>query len=163
MSTAAFWIVVSDRHEARIFSVSRPKQKLSLVKKLECREAQAKPRELATDRPGRVFSSAGRARHTLDPEQDAKEHAIDLFARDLAHELNTEFHLEAFDEWVLIAEPKMLGRIRKALTERVAKVLVKTVDKDLSHLSGPELQAALQSVLDEIFSDPRHYSPKVVA
>jgi hypothetical protein len=81
---AKFWLIVADQHDARIYETGSPKQTPARVREIESNIARAKEHELGSDRPGRVFSSATRARHALDPEQKIKDRQADRFARLLA-------------------------------------------------------------------------------
>jgi protein required for attachment to host cells len=48
-----------------------------------------------------------------------------------------------FDELVLVAEPRMLGELRKVLSDRVAARVEREIAKDLAGLEGPLLEKRL--------------------
>ena len=93
--------------------------------------------ELATDRPGRFPVHGGR-RETVQ-DTDYKRLAAADFARDLAAELDRTGNRPL----VLVAAPRTLGDLRKALSEGAAARVVKEIAADLTKHPVPDIAAAL--------------------
>lgn len=92
---------------------------------------------LGTDRPGRYPVHGGR-REAVE-ETDLKRLAAIDFARALAAELE----LTGDRPLVLIAAPRTLGDLRRAMTPAVAARVVKEITADLTHHPVPDIAAAL--------------------
>jgi len=160
----ALWVVVSDRHEARIFETNSPGAKLKRVVDLESPEARERAQNLVSDRPGRVASSASsEIRHGLGSEDRRKKVKAGKFAKEVANLLKQEFHRNRFDTLVLIAEPAFLGYLRKGLPKDVQGRIAVSVDKDFSHVSDENMSLHLKDTLSEIFRDPRYWTHRPVA
>lgn len=95
-------------------------------------------RELHSDKPGRSFNSVGEGRHSLSKEHSPSEKIAQQFARDLAGMLN-KGRTKAYDQIILIAEPKFLGLLRSALDSNTAALATQTVNKELLEVSEEDL------------------------
>jgi protein required for attachment to host cells len=132
-------IVVANQSEAIFFDSSGPASPLRAAGRLDNPDARLHDRELKSDRPGRVFTSAsaghGRrgavAHHSAGGEQSPREHVATVFARRIADELVTARQDKKFDRLVLIVAPAFLGILRKALPESLQSVVSAEVPKDL--------------------------------
>ena len=67
------------------------------------------------------------------------------FARRVAERLKQLQQQGRYDELHLVAAPRFLGYLRKALDPQVERAVVQSLDKDLVHLDAAELT---QRILD---------------
>ena len=112
-------------------------------------EARLHDRDLKSDRPGRVFTSAstgtGRrgavAHHAAGGEKGPRQQVATVFARRIAEELVAAQQARKFDRLVLIVAPSFLGVLRKALPESLQSVVTAEVAKDLQHPTDDEVRA----------------------
>ena len=84
--------------------------------------------ELGTDKPGRSFSSAGRARSAY-PSSDYHQAEEDAFATAAADKLNglaQQSHLD----FIVIAAPRVLGVMRQHYSSGLRKQMVAEIAKD---------------------------------
>jgi protein required for attachment to host cells len=132
-------IVVADQGEARFYDAQRASQ-LQLVAQLTDAKAHLHDRDFKSDRPGRVFdhaSSGGRrgavAHHATGGENSPRRHEAELFARQIAAELEKAQREDRFDRLVLVAGPAFLGELRAAIPKSLAASIVAEVNKDLVH------------------------------
>jgi len=136
-------IVVANQSQARFFDSSGPASALQAVGRLDSPDARLHDRDLKSDRPGRVFTSAsgggGRRRavahHGTGGEHSPREHVATVFARRVADELATAKQQRKFDRLVLIVAPAFLGELRKALPQSLHSVVAAEVAKDLQDAS----------------------------
>ncbi len=98
---------------------------------LESREQENPPtREQGTDRPGRFPDPAG-SRSAVE-NTDWHQEAEDRFAAGIAAELNHKAVVGELDRLILVAPPRMLGALRKALEPQAEKRIIAEIDKDLT-------------------------------
>lgn len=130
------WIVIANRIEARIYR-DRP---FVLIETLENELGREKNRAMTTDKPGwshsRFFGPLGN--HMLSGEKSPHEDAAVQFARRLSRFLERQGQARRYDELVIAAEPKMLGRIRGMIPKHLGE-RIEWLKKDFGHLSDHEL------------------------
>lgn len=134
------WVVVADRVQARVFA----RHPFELLHVLNNPLGREKNRSLTTDKPGWARSrfSSPASTHALTGEKNQHEIAALQFAREIARFLEAKLIARRFDELLIVAEPKMLGRIRQMLP----KVLVKQAQwlkKDFGKLSAHQIGQSL--------------------
>lgn len=140
----ATWVLVANRANARIFE-KLSLTKIRLVKTLEHPEGRRKDREVDSDRPGRSFARAGAARHAFSRDEEPAEHHANVFAKQLAGEMDGLVRDHHPREVVLIAEPKFLGQIKSHMAENTTRI-TKTISKELVSESEHELLEHLDSL-----------------
>jgi len=134
-------IVVADQSEARFYDVDRFESKLQLVGRLTDPKARLHDRDFKSDRPGRVFDHAppatGRrgavAHHATDGERRPRTHEAELFARQIAAELERALRQDRLERLILMAGPAFLGKLRAALPKSLEPAVAAQVPKDLVH------------------------------
>jgi protein required for attachment to host cells len=144
-------IVVANQSEARFYDSSGPASQLHAAGQLVNPDARLPDRDLKSDRPGRVFSSAssgnGRrgavAHHGTGGEQSPRKHVATIFARRIVDELTKAKQDRKFDRLVLIAAPAFLGILRKALPESLQSIVTAEVAKDLHDPTDDEVREHL--------------------
>ena len=138
------WILVCDGARGRIFTQPRPLEPLSVVSAAEHPESRGHTRDLGSDKPGRSHdSSHSGARHSMAPRVDWHNFEKTLFAQEMAAILEKAAEAKAFDQLILVAPPRVLGDLRPALGRHAAALLAGDLDKDLTHLDGPEIAGHL--------------------
>ncbi len=147
-------VVVTDQAEARVY-LMRAGTSLRLIGKYQNPGAHLHDRDLKSDRPGRIFSSArsttGRrgavVHHATGGESKPRRQLATVFARRIAAELKAAKMTEPFDRLVLVAEPRFLGTLRRALPVAQRSQVVAEIAKDLMHLPAAKLRARLRTGL----------------
>lgn len=124
------WIIVADAAYARVFASMGASEQLQEVHVLDHPESQMHTRQLRTGGKGEVMDSAGFGQHQSDPQTSQSEKHAAHFARELCEFLHKQRINEAFNRLVLVAEPKMLGRLRANLDPRTAQMVAGSVDKN---------------------------------
>lgn len=99
-------------------------------------------RDLKTDAPGTVQQSAGYG-HSTYQETDFKQLEEDRWAKYAAEEVNKRALANDFDALAIIAPPKTLGELRKALHKEVEKRVVCEIAKEMTGRPIPEIEALL--------------------
>ena len=101
-------------------------------------------RDLKTDAPGTVQQSAGYGHSTYE-ETDFKQLEEDRWAKNAAEEVNKRALANDFDALAIIAPPKTLGELRKALHKEAEKRVVCEIAKEMTGRPIPEIEALLVS------------------
>jgi len=99
---------------------------------LDNETARERPRELASDKPGRSFDSHGHGRHAMADQQDAKEQAALRFASKLVQILESGRARGDIGEYILIAAPRFLGLLRKTIARTALGEPTLTLSKDIA-------------------------------
>ena len=136
------WVLVADRSRARFFLIDTPKGPLKEFEDRVCPEARL--------HDGRGIDGARRAgseHHTFPPPPPAKEQEAVDFAREVATRADAGRMQGDFERLVLVASPDFLGTLRKKLTTPTAKLVDRTIDKNLTQLSPPEIRRHLPEFL----------------
>jgi protein required for attachment to host cells len=101
-----------------------------------------KDREIKTDAPGTQGQSAGYGRPAME-ETDFHQQEEDRWIEDAAEELKKRALRNDFDALAIVAPPKALGVLRKALHKEVEKRIVCTVNKEMSGRPIRDIEALL--------------------
>jgi protein required for attachment to host cells len=141
-------IVVANQAEAQFYDAAGPGSRLREAGRFENPEARLHDRDLKSDRPGRVFTSAvsgaGRrgavAHHATGGEQSPRKQVATVFARRIATELRAAKRNGQFDHLVLIVAPSFLGVLRKALPKSLQSDVAAAVAKDLQDPTEKEVR-----------------------
>jgi len=136
------WVLVGDgRHALFLYNHGDPD--LLDLRVIEARvEENPLTHEQGTSAPGRVFASRGGVRSAVEPT-DWHEHEKEIFAREIAERINRAAESGEMKEIVIIAPPRVLGEIRKELSQKAASKVRGEIDRDLTHHPLPEIEKAL--------------------
>jgi protein required for attachment to host cells len=142
------WILIADGARARLLEQDRKSRHFNPISEQEFFGSRAQSKDIASDRPGRAFDSAGRGqsgdaathgRHAMEPSTDPHRYAEYEFARDLSDYLEKAANEHRFDRLVLVAAPKVLGDLRDLLPKTVHGKIVTEIDKDLTKIPTRDL------------------------
>lgn len=150
------WILVADEGIARVLASQGGTTPLEDVEKITDAAAHAHNAHLRHDAYGRrtQASMQGDAGHpgahagrvatvTSSAGEDEIHLEAQLFARRVAKMLEDARNKQRFDELVVIAPPRFLGLLRKALPQSVCNVVTHELDKDYRQLGNNDLQQRL--------------------
>jgi len=139
MKARKTWILVADGARARIVQNDGPGKGLSAALNHEFAASHAPSRDYGSDKPGRGQGGGGGATHAKSAKADWHTFEKHLFATEMAKELENAHAKNAFDSLVLVAPPKTLGDLRKAINGKVKDAVTAEIGKDLTHLTINEL------------------------
>lgn len=148
------WIVLADKGRARILQTTRPGRDLEEVEEFTDPAAHADTADLRRDATGRRAPSDSYGGRPNDGTTVGNatvsaggEEKLDLeaerFAKQVADRLVQARRAQRFEQLRIVAAPKFLGRLRKALPHEVSDVVVDEIDKDLLQLDRRELTQRL--------------------
>jgi len=140
---SSVWVVSANSSRATLYTAKSPIAPLELQFQLNHPEARMKSSELVSDRAGRTFDSQGQGRHAMEQRVDPHEHERELFAREVAQQLESLRSRHAIDELVLVAAPAFLGELRAALSDPLKALISKEISKDYTGLDATQLRSRL--------------------
>ncbi len=136
------WILLADRSIAKLFESKGPGKPLQHVQDILHPEGHLHNQDIVSDRPGRTSTSFGK-KHGFSGHHTPVENVAHQFALRLADFLNGGRNAHSYEKLVLVAEPGFLGELLNALNDQTAKLVSKTIKKDLMHLKTGEFQQYL--------------------
>lgn len=143
----AIRIVVADRSEAIFFDAKTRRSRPVEVGRITDPEARQPERELRSDRPGRSFESVGNARHAMEFHSARRAVAEQKFARRIARRLDAAARRGEFGSVVLVAGPRFLGTLRRALSTQTRALVKSEEKKNLISLPDEDRIAALRRLV----------------
>lgn len=142
-------IVVADERRATFFDApSLNATALSQCGAVENPVGRLKDTDVETDRAGRRFGGGAQGggqgpgqaqghRHGVDGEKSTIEHDLSLFAKEVGRRIDADRVGHKFDKLVIVAPPKMLGLLRRAMPAPLQSMVAGEVAKDLTR-HGPD-------------------------
>ena len=137
------WILVANAARARLFEAGERDGQLVELAGFASPDSQLHGSSFTSEPAGRVQESASSARHGVEPHQDPHEKASLQFAHGLAQLLERARVEHEYEQLVLVAAPRFLGHLRASLDEQVARLVTRSVDKDVSRAGVEEIEAML--------------------
>jgi protein required for attachment to host cells len=143
MTMTKTWVVTAESSRARIFAVENRISPLRELEDIVHTEGRSPEQEMISDRPGRAFDSVGEGRHAMEKQIEPKRHEAGMFAKRIAERLDLARVKGECEQLVLIAAPEFLGVLRQNLTANTAKLVGKTIDKNLVQKTEAEIRQYL--------------------
>lgn len=140
------WILFTTATHAMLFENRGLGVNYHKVDEFEHPESRLRNREIVSDKPGRNFQSTDGRRSSYEGV-DHKEELIKEFAHELALYLNKGRAEQAFDELLLVSEPRFLGYLKEYLDKKTASMLRKSVNKSLTDPDDKKIEQLIKEVL----------------
>lgn len=136
------WVLVADGEKALFLRNEGDVLYPNLQVVREMHHENPPTHDQGTDRPGRVNDAFGGHRSAV---ADTDWHQIEKerFADEIAERLYKLVHTGAFQKIVLVAQPQVLGEMRKKLHKEVSDRVVGEVAKTLTNHTVPEIEKIL--------------------
>lgn len=133
-------LVVADGSKAHFYEAKGIKV-IGILESHDAEEfsiAHTKPEKHASH-----YQGTATAGHKFEPHTDPREIERDTFSRKISSLVQQHKQSSKFDELYLIAEPKMLGSLRKNLDPKVLHWVSKEISKDLADASLDTIEKAV--------------------
>ena len=141
------YVLIADGARARLFVVEEGTADLKRALGQEFIGTNLPSREIASDRPGRSFDSAGSGRHAMEPPTDPHRHAERVFAQEVAAVLENALRRNELHNLVVVAPPKALGDLRGEFSDALRKRVTAELNKDLTKVVIHDLSSHLAEIL----------------
>ncbi len=139
------WILVADGARARVLLNEGVGKGVRELSDRAFVGSRMRSRDMVSDRPGRTFDRGGQGRHAMEPTSDPHDEAERAFLHDVVAWLAEHEH--AFDRLIVIAAPRALGELRRAMPRALAEKVTSEIDADLTKAKPAEIEARLGDVL----------------
>ena len=136
-------LVVADNSKARFFSMESRTGAIEETKDIVHTEARLHEQNMTSDLPGRDSGKDGEGAHNYQNKISPKEQENIDFARKIATELDKVRKENKFRQFVLVAAPAFLGKLRDQMNEQTRKMVSFELAKNLSHLDAVEIRKHL--------------------
>ena len=145
------YVLIADAHRARCFARSATNQ--PLVEQADFIYPRSNLASVAggSDLTGAAGKGHGRTGHAgtqFEPHTETPDKQRRVFAQQLAEYLNAAVAEHRCQHLALIATSPMLGDIKPLLNAVAAKAVRRTIAKDLTHFTGPELSERVTQALE---------------
>lgn len=141
---SAYWVLVADEYQARIFSREKRLSDLVELASFENPVARMKTGDVMADRGGRSFDSRGEGRHSMGSDKaNPKTESYPAFAKELVQAISKGRREKKFARLAVAAAPRFLGVLRPALESAGIEADI-TIDKAIA---GHEV-GSIQKILD---------------
>ena len=131
------WFIVADGAAASIFEREGRDGDLQPVKRMHSDNAQERSQDLVSDRPGRHGGGGGV--HPYEGRTDPHRHEEEVFVKSVAQFLEKQAPTADVDQLVIVAPPRTIGVFRQSLSKRLMEMVAHEVEKDLVHLTDPQI------------------------
>jgi protein required for attachment to host cells len=137
------WIVVADNSRARIFTAETSSSPLEEIEDMAHAEGRLHDREITEDLPGKIKNAGGIGGHAFEQPTDPKKHEASNFAHRIVHYLEDAHNANRFSRLLVIAEPTMLGLLRKEMPEQIKRQITFELDKSITSLNAVDIRKHL--------------------
>lgn len=145
------YVLIADAHRARCYELQRSGHVLMELTDFVFPHTRRTPEMGSGDLTGAAGKGHGRTAHAgtqFEPHTEVPDKERSSFAQQLSDYLNAAVAEQRCQTLFLIATSPMLGDLKPLLTPAAAKALRRTVAKDLTHYTGPELYARVSRALE---------------
>jgi len=116
LAAESYWVVVADEYLAIFYARKKKFSPLEQAFSLSNEPARERTGALLADKGGRSFDSFGQGRHTMAKEKASPKTQVAIaFAKVVAERIGEAKRKGEFDRLVVIAAPRFLGILRRAL------------------------------------------------
>jgi protein required for attachment to host cells len=137
------WILVLDRVKARVFKRVGKSKKVEFIHSWDHPEGRMKNGELLSDDYGVDMNRTIEYASNPQSGTSMKEVLVQRFCSKVGSYLDNERKRGVFDELVLVAEPKMLGIMKGVLSQKLAKLVKGSVQKDFCRVENKKIPDVL--------------------
>lgn len=124
------WVLACDGAKALVMRNKGNAERVNLILVETVASPEPPTRMLGSDREGRVYQSVGNARCKVE-QTDWHEQAEEIFVAQIAGRLSNLARDENINALVLVAPPRVLGRLRKHLAPRARAAVSGELAKDI--------------------------------
>ena len=137
------WLIVADNSRARFFSMESRTGPIEETKSIVHAEARLHEQNMTSDLPGRGSGKGGEGLHAYQNKVSPKEQENINFAREITAELDKARKENKFKQFVLVAAPEFLGKLRDQMSPQTHKLVSFELAKNLTHLDAVEIRKHL--------------------
>jgi protein required for attachment to host cells len=138
---------VADGGQARILEMQRKPYSFRQLSEVVSDTRRLTSKELVSDASGRVYHAQGPGTHVMQPRSDPHELAEAQFASGLAKKLSEAAGQGRFEQLVLIADARTLGRLRRGMGKAATDRVFEERALNLSNIPLQDLEPRIRNIL----------------
>ena len=146
----AWRVVIADLSEARIYAADAAVSYLRLLATVRNPSARIPEQKLLTSRGGSKLNRAGGVYQALAPTSRVHRQRSEQFGKAVA--AVAARGMANAERLALVAAPRLLGLIERALPGRARAPLMRSIPRDVTHESAARLRMRLQRELNQLAS-----------
>lgn len=142
----ATWVLVMSQSQMKLFeSVDDKYRPLRFLKTLRNSLVQYRSKEVTRHKPGMITGGGRRgvAHHVMNAGISPHNLTTDAFARRMAAYIESARKRNDASNFIVIAEPKLMGRVKKKLSQETLRMVETWIPKDLEKATTTMLLAAM--------------------
>ena len=144
-----FRVLVADKVKAQLYELPARRAALRPVQAFVNPAGMQPERALGASRPGRVPSRTG-GRQTYAPRQGLREHADDVFVKQVAAAVAADAAANDGCALVVVAAPRLLGAYRRERPDAVRGRIAAELRLDLTKLPVAELGRRVRAAIGPV-------------
>lgn len=137
------WVLAADSSRARIFELSASDGHLQEIEDMINPEGRMSDQDINAEPKSRFFGK-GPMGATGQKTEEPKQHAAELFSKQVAHWLDDARNEHKFDKLCVVAPPHMLGLLRENLSKEVQKMVEEEIPKDIAGMKEHDMEEYLR-------------------
>ena len=142
-------VLVTDGRKTLFFRNEGDQNQIDLRTEAHDERVDSKDSDLKTDSPGTaataMASGGGDTHRPAMEETDYHQQEEDRWIKDAAEQVNKRALGNDFDSLVIVAPPKALGVLRKALHKEAERRVLCTINKEMTGRPIPDIEALIVS------------------
>jgi len=146
----AFRVLVADKVKAQLYDLPSRRGSLKALQSFVNPAGMQPERALGSGRPGRVTSGTGGGRHAFQPKHGIKEHAEEVFVRQVVAALEADASASGDAPIVLVAASRLLGTYRRQLPASLRERVAVEIKLDLTKLPVLELNKRVREAVSAL-------------
>ena len=131
-----FWLIIANASKARIFEGTSPMGELNEIFEIENESARLQEKDLVTHGAGRRHDDGPYGQKSA-MERDPLDVETNNFVREVVRFLEKHRNSGSFESMSIIAEPRVLGKLRKEMPTSLRALVIEEVSKNVAD-QGPE-------------------------
>ena len=143
----AFRVLVADKVKAQLYDLPGRRNSMKALQSFVNPAGMQPERALGSARPGRVTSGTGGGRHAFQQKHGIKEHAEEVFVRQVVAALEADAGASGGAPIVLVAAPRLLGAYRRQLPASLRERVAVEIRHDLTKLPVLELNKRVREAV----------------
>lgn len=140
------WVLVTDSGFGRLVELERSPAKMQELTTRESETRHLTSRELMTGSSGRDYDASGPVSHSKHPRSDPHDEAELSFVQEWVNLLDKSLAAGRFDQLMVVADPRSLGRLREHMSQALRAKVVKEENLNLVKLAPKELEQRLRKL-----------------
>jgi len=146
----AFRVLVADKVKAQLYDLPSRRGRLRAVEAFVNPAGMQPERALASGPAGRMASGTSSRRQTYEPKHTIREHADEVFVKQVAAAVAADVGRNEDKALILVATPRLVAAYRRRLPGKVRDRIAAEIRSDLTKLPMLELNRRVRAAVGTV-------------